>query len=399
MKKKENWFTGIDYYDNYFEKDIKVEKTTITENIDLKIHKLVELWYVCDGEGTININGINYPLEKDTFLCLYPYHIYSVDVVKPIKVYTIKFYIGLFMHTMWEKHDKGVNYQLVHETEPYQKCSVPYIKNRFEYILSEYNSNKFGSENIILYAVLEVYTLFCRNSLELYGDYNSFNSHLKSEDKLWNHIKDAILYQGNKSSLDDIAEDLDLNPSYINQLIKKKSGYTFKELKDFGTIVNACSLLHFEDLSISYITELLGFKNVPSFYRVFEKYIGKSPIEYREDNIVDNKRFFAMKDLYLKVIQYIYLHFYKDITVEDVANELHIKTYTINSILEEYYFTSFAEELEKVRLRLSYTLLKITKLTILQISCECGFKSLSTFQRTFVKYNGISPTEYRNIKK
>ena len=59
-----------------------------------------------------------------------------------------------------------------------------------------------------------------------------------------------------------------------------------------------------------------------------------------------------MKDLYLKVIQYIYLHFYKDITVEDVANELHIKTYTINSILEEYYFTSFAEELEKVRLRL-----------------------------------------------
>ena len=69
-----------------------------------------------------------------------------------------------------------------------------------------------------------------------------------------------------------------------------------------------CSLLHFEDLSISYITELLGFKNIPSFYRVFEKYIGKSPIEYREDNIVDNKRFFAMKDLYLKVIQYIYLH-------------------------------------------------------------------------------------------
>ena len=56
MKQQKDWFTGIDYYDQYKEKEIQVIHTTIKKDIPLHRHIQAELWYVLNGKGDICIN-------------------------------------------------------------------------------------------------------------------------------------------------------------------------------------------------------------------------------------------------------------------------------------------------------------------------------------------------------
>lgn len=105
MQQQNDWYTGIDYFQSYKEQDIQVEEQSLAQPVPLTRHERVELWYVLKGDGDILVNGVLHTVQQDSFLCLYAHHLYEVSCVrKPLRVLRIQFYIGLFMHAMWEKH-------------------------------------------------------------------------------------------------------------------------------------------------------------------------------------------------------------------------------------------------------------------------------------------------------
>lgn len=108
MQQQNDWYTGIDYFQSYKEQDIQVEEQSLAQPVPLTRHERVELWYVLKGDGDILVNGVLHTVQQDSFLCLYAHHLYEVSCVrKPLRVLRIQFYIGLFMHAMWEKHPRG----------------------------------------------------------------------------------------------------------------------------------------------------------------------------------------------------------------------------------------------------------------------------------------------------
>ena len=116
MQQQNDWYTGIDYFQSYKEQDIQVEEQSLAQPVPLTRHERVELWYVLKGDGDILVNGVLHTVQQDSFLCLYAHHLYEVSCVrKPLRVLRIQFYIGLFMHAMWEKHPRGRNASLVYE--------------------------------------------------------------------------------------------------------------------------------------------------------------------------------------------------------------------------------------------------------------------------------------------
>lgn len=392
MKQQNDWFTGIDYYDRYKEKEIQAEYTCIDTAIALHRHIQVELWYVVDGDADIIINGVVYPLRKDSFFCIYAHHMYEVrDIRVPVHVYIARFYIGAFMHMMWEKHEKGMNAQLVYRTSPYLACKDKNILPLMKQLYQEHEERAFGSINMMLYLALQIHMLFCRYALQ--------NAKQEEEPPIWKCIQKLILSPKEAITLEECAHEVHLHPQYLNAKMKEYCGYTFHELWQFSIIINACALLHFEELSISYIADLLNVDNTATFYRIFEKFTGMKPMEYQKTRILDEELFFSDKDLFLQVQQYIYLYFYQDITLHDVATTLHRKEYTITQCLREQYKTSFMKELNNVRVRFACTLLKATKQPITQIAMDCGFQSLSGFQRSFYKLVGCTAKDYRNLKK
>lgn len=392
MKEQKEWFTGIDYYNNYKEKEIQIDRLEITKPIELHAHIQVELWYVFDGNAKIEINGKEYQLEKNSFLCLYSHHLYRVyNIQKPLNVIIIKFFIGLFMHMMWEKHESGRNAELVYKTYPMIDGNCDYkIKELFESVYNEKENQDFGAYNMMIYEVLELHTLYCRYALKNINKY--------TQKDIWYIIQRIILSPSSIYNVEDAAKELGYHPNYLNQKIRQLTGMTFLELRQFAKILNACALLHFEELDISYIIDQLGCSSTATFYRIFDKYTGMSPIQYQQSKILDIEHYYHGKDIYLQIIQYIFVNFTSPITIKDCAQSLGIKEHTISQLLQDYS-SSFSKLLEEIRFLYARTLLEATDMSITTIAMDCGFGSTSTFQRIFLKKKNCTPSVYRKKYK
>lgn len=388
MKQQNDWYTGIDYFQSYKEQDIQIEEQIITQPIPLTRHERVELWYVSGGDGDILVNGVPHTVQEASFLCLYAHHLYEVTAVrKPLHVLRIQFYIGLFMHAMWEKHPRGRNASLVYETPACLICQDEGVQKLFVQARQEYTGNAFGSRNMLMYIVLQIHMLFCRYALREPDN--------KNNAPIWKLIKRTIVASQEYMTLQEAAAQLHLHPRYLNQKIKDTCGYSFTRLRSFGKIINACALLHFEDLSISYIVDLLSYSSTAAFYRQFQSWTGMSPLDYQKNRILDNAHFYCRKDLYLQIMQYLYLHFSQEITLEDMAEECHRKSYELEQLLKNEYQTSWTQELTRIRVQQAAALLTATSRTITLIAMDCGFSSLAVFERQFTSSMGCTPEQYR----
>lgn len=89
---------------------------------------------------------------------------------------------------------------------------------------------------------------------------------------------------------------------------------------------------------------------------------------------------------------------HRDLTIQDVAKELNIPqhhlTQAINEQLEKNFYTLVNEyRIEEVKKRLVDP--KAAHLNILAIAHDAGFNSKSSFNMTFKKYTGLTPSQYR----
>jgi len=82
-------------------------------------------------------------------------------------------------------------------------------------------------------------------------------------------------------TLNEIAEKVYLNPTYISRLVKEQTGKNYTELVMEMRIDRAAELLKNTDMFVYEIANAVGYKNLKYFYRVFRKVTGKSPNEYR----------------------------------------------------------------------------------------------------------------------
>ena len=82
-------------------------------------------------------------------------------------------------------------------------------------------------------------------------------------------------------SLSMLEEHLHLNKYYISHLFSGKLGIRFNDYINSLRISEACKLLSNSDISVTEISERVGFNTLRTFNRAFIKQIGVSPSEYR----------------------------------------------------------------------------------------------------------------------
>ena len=83
-------------------------------------------------------------------------------------------------------------------------------------------------------------------------------------------------------SVSEFAQKLNINPSYLNECVKKASRKTAKSLINERWLLMAkCQLMHTSD-NISEIAYNLGFESPGYFTRFFKKFEVVSPVEFRK---------------------------------------------------------------------------------------------------------------------
>lgn len=94
--------------------------------------------------------------------------------------------------------------------------------------------------------------------------------------------KYVLLHLNKKITLSDVAKHLHLNPSYFSRMFKQHTHMNFIDYVNQMKMEEAKKLLDHTSESVESIAEKLGFESKGYFLKVFKKYYGTSPVEYRQ---------------------------------------------------------------------------------------------------------------------
>lgn len=84
--------------------------------------------------------------------------------------------------------------------------------------------------------------------------------------------------------VDDLAKTLFISRTHLASRFKQETGMTLTDFILGEKIEEAKRLLRYSDKSLTLIANYLGFSSQSHFTRIFKKYSGQTPREYRENN-------------------------------------------------------------------------------------------------------------------
>ncbi|WP_240416057.1 response regulator [Paenibacillus periandrae] len=85
-------------------------------------------------------------------------------------------------------------------------------------------------------------------------------------------------------SLADLSDRFFINPYYLSQLFKQKTGDTYLNFLAQIRINKSKDLLEKTDLKVYEICQMVGYSDAQHFARLFEKLVGSKPSEYRKNS-------------------------------------------------------------------------------------------------------------------
>lgn len=92
------------------------------------------------------------------------------------------------------------------------------------------------------------------------------------------HYRDPIY-------LSDLAVAAHISPNYLSTLFRKKEGCSFTEYLVRFRIERAAEIIAVERIPFVEAANMVGYTDYAQFCKMFKKYKGKSPSEYRQSNI------------------------------------------------------------------------------------------------------------------
>ena len=95
-------------------------------------------------------------------------------------------------------------------------------------------------------------------------------------DYIYSHIHYRI-------TLEELADYLNLSPSYLSKLFKKEVGITISTYITNLKIDKAKNFLQYSEYTVADIANYLAFSSQSHFAETFRAETGKTPLEYRRD--------------------------------------------------------------------------------------------------------------------
>ena len=99
------------------------------------------------------------------------------------------------------------------------------------------------------------------------------------------------------------------------------------------------------------------------------------------------------------VTKYINQNYMYDLPLEKLASIAGYSKYHFSRIFKEYNGMSYIQYINSKRIKAAERLMADSSLPITEVAMQCGFSSLTTFNRAFRKAKGCTPTEFRKLYK
>lgn len=227
------------------------------------------LHYIVAGKGSYSFGKHQYHLKKGDFFLISPHDsdpIYQADKDMPWEYVWFGFEGSLAKNVLEELGYHNDN-RVGHFTDP----------EKMNYELQQLISTDFFSKSSTLTIQGKLLELISLLSLD--GTNISLNSNMTQVDK---HIEQFVLYVRQNYwredlSVQKIAEDLNLNHSYLSRIISKKFQQSALNYLIKYRLLKARFLVENSDHTIALIAKAVGYQNPLSFSRAYKRVYGHSP--------------------------------------------------------------------------------------------------------------------------
>jgi len=240
------------------------------------------------GSGKKNIYRIDdnlYSLTEGDIVLIWPFETHEiVDANRKdalIVQYSNTFADSLFDFKRIANHYHGLHIICV--------GSHPVLARRLKSIIDKmfmaWKADKKNREMRCARLLCEFMLVLDDHSRELDADISNDGGKTVSDTTL-NNIISVMDYIKNNLTADDLsqtamAERAGLNKDYFSRAFKEVTGMNYSKWLNAIRVEKAVSLLGEENLSMTEISMLSGFKSIPSFNRVFVENKGVPPSKYR----------------------------------------------------------------------------------------------------------------------
>mgnify|MGYP001166922282 CR=1 FL=1 len=100
------------------------------------------------------------------------------------------------------------------------------------------------------------------------------------------------------------------------------------------------------------------------------------------------------------VLEYISTHYcQKQFKLEELAQIMHMNKTYFSTFFKKVMQTGVFDYINNLRVEHAASLLCCTNQPVIDVSYECGFENVSYFNKRFKEVMGITPGEYRNVRK
>ena len=229
--------------------------------------------FICEGQGTYQVNGMTYHLHKGDFFVIYPDTeiFYQADNNEPwdyiwvgfqgIKAETYLGYAGVDRNNLIG-HCYNTSYML--------SCVQ---QMTFARVLTHYNELRRQA------ALLQVFAALIEQHHEQLSEEEQveYPHHIyidRTLDYVQTHVSENIRIQ-------DIANYIGIDRSYLTSIFKKSLGISPQEYLVNYRMEYASELLKESDVKIAAIAHEVGYHDPLTFSKVFKKHMKLSPTQWR----------------------------------------------------------------------------------------------------------------------
>jgi AraC family transcriptional regulator, transcriptional activator of pobA len=255
---------------------IKVSKLPVPPTRALS-HTLI---YLTKGEATMKVGSQCFLLRKNQCLFVPAGQVFSYDKYEVNEGFLCNFSDDIII-------GKFGNNELVNEFEFLAVWGNPlvevdekrgrYIVQTLQRIFDDYTENGLNDVNIIqsyfvafLHEINCVYQPLLKNAQP-----NSIAIINKFKELLFANIQ-------SKHLVTDYASLLNVSPNHLNKVVKKNTGKSPTKWIDETIVLEAKVLLYQTNLCINEISAAIGIYDQSYFSRLFKKYEGITPLEFRK---------------------------------------------------------------------------------------------------------------------
>ena len=139
----------------------------------------------------------------------------------------------------------------------------------------------------------------------------------------------------------------------------------------------------------NYLAEVLGYDNPDNLKGWYLEKIKNAVVN------VGNGSKDRTHHLVKRAMDYIDKNCEKDISLNEISEELNISSYYFSKLFKEETQEGFVEYITKRRIEKAKIMLKNPSKSIKEAGVECGYLDPNYFSRIFKKSTGMTPTEYR----